>query len=574
MHPLRRMSLRGRLLLASVLLLVTGLAATSYLLVNLLRGHLVTRVDDQIRPIATVIARIPELSVPAGGAGLPGMARLDLVSDTYVGYLGADGRILRTQRTAGRESSPGPDLPRLDPAAVAAHGGRPFTVPGQAGTSAWRMVVLPYRPGESLGTGAIPPPGGGPGAGASPGPGPGGGAGGGGSVVVGASLNEVDSTVGQLRDSCVVIGLAVTALLAGVGWVAVQAGLRPLRTIEQTAAAVAAGDLTRRIPPLTAPRSEVGRLSAAINGMLGQIEAGFAARDAAEARMRRFVADASHELRTPLAGIRGFAELHRMAGSRPTGGDAADGVRDPGPGRADSDRADSDRADIERADIERADTGRADSGRADSERADIERAETDRSMRRIETEAVRLSGLVEDLLLLAQLDEQASATGTPLQRAPMDLRTLAADALHDLRALDPTRPVEFVGPDGGPPGDAPVLGDEARLRQVVTNLVGNAVTHTEPGTPTRIVTGTSGAEAFLGIEDSGPGLTSEQADRVFERFYRADRSRSRQTGGGGLGLAIAASLVAAHGGRMELRTAPGQGAAFRVLLPLLDHRTA
>jgi two-component system OmpR family sensor kinase len=508
-RPPRRMSLLGRLLLASVLLLATGVAATSYLLVNLLRGHLVSRVDDQIGPIATVLTRVPEVAVPVGGPG-PQSVRLDLVSDTYVGYLAADGSVVRTQRTSGRETAPGPELPRLDAAAAAARGGRPFGVPGQGGTSGWRVVALPYA-----GPGSVA-----------------------GSLVVGASLDEVDSTVGQLVTSCVLIGLAVTALLAGVGWVAVRAGLRPLRTIEQTAAAVAAGDMTRRIPSLTAPRSEVGRLTAAINGMLGQIEAGFAARDAAEARMRRFVADASHELRTPLAGIRGFAELHRMARTR-AGSGGPPGAVDTAPAGA----------------------GRTGAGRAAVERED----ETDRSLRRIETEAVRLSALVEDLLLLAQLDEQAG--GTPLQRAPMDLRTLAADALHDLRALDPTRPVKLVGPDGGPPGDAPVLGDEARLRQVVTNLVGNAVTHTEPGTPTRIVTGTRGGEAFLGIEDAGPGLTREQADRVFERFYRADRSRSRQTGGGGLGLAIVASLVAAHGGRMELRTAPGEGAAFHILLP-------
>ncbi len=112
----------------------------------------------------------------------------------------------------------------------------------------------------------------------------------------------------------------------------------------------------------------------------------------------------------------------------------------------------------------------------------------------------------------------------------MDLRTLAADAKHDFAALDPSRPVTLTGPDGGPAASAPVLGDEARLRQVVSNLVGNAVTHTPAGTPVRIGVGTVGAEAVLVIEDSGPGLSTEEAARAFDRFYRADTSRARSDG--------------------------------------------
>jgi two-component system OmpR family sensor kinase len=252
----------------------------------------------------------------------------------------------------------------------------------------------------------------------------------------------------------------------------------------------------------------VGRLSAALNGMLGQLETAFAAREESEARMRRFVADASHELRTPLFGIKGFSELHRMGGL----------------------------------------------------------PDVNRTMGRIESEAGRLARLVEDLLLLARLDEGESVL--PMDLAPMDLRTLAADAHHDLRTLDPTRQVTLTGPDGGPPKAASVHGDEARLRQVVTNLVGNAVTHTPSGTPVRIGVGTVGDEAVLVIEDTGPGMTAEQAVHVFDRFYRADGSRSRTADGGtGLGLAIVRSIITAHGGRVELRTARAQGAAFRVVLP-------
>ncbi|MBT2231112.1 cell wall metabolism sensor histidine kinase WalK [Nonomuraea sp. NEAU-A123] len=187
------------------------------------------------------------------------------------------------------------------------------------------------------------------------------------------------------------------------------------------------------------------------------------------------------------------------------------------------------------------------------------------ALARIESESGRLARLVDDLLLLAFLDEPER-----LDLTPMDLRTLAADARHDFAALDPSRPIAFTGPGDGPAASAPVLGDEARLRQVVSNLVGNAVTHTPAGSPVRIGVGTVGEQAVLVIEDEGPGLSAEESARVFDRFYRADGSRARSTGGAGLGLAIVRSIVAAHGGRVEVRSAPGRGAAFQVLLPAID----
>jgi two-component system OmpR family sensor kinase len=329
-------------------------------------------------------------------------------------------------------------------------------------------------------------------------------------VVVAASLDEVSSTTSRLGTGFLIVGGIVAALLGVAGWFAVRAGLRPLRRIEATAAEIAAGrPLSHRMPE-GSPGTEAGRLSLALNGMLAQIESAFAARAESEEQMRRFVADASHELRTPLAGIRGFAELYRMG-------------------------ALADDADVRR------------------------------TMTRIESEAVRLGGLVEDLLTLVRMDEQR-----PVQVAPMDLRTLAVDALHDTTALDPTRTVTLTGPGGPgtPPGPAPVLGDEARLRQVVANLVGNAVGHTPPGSPVRIGVGTVGDHGVLEVADAGPGLTPAQAARVFERFYRVDASRSRHQGGGaGLGLSIASALVTAHHGHVELDTAPGRGATFRVRLP-------
>lgn len=214
-----------------------------------------------------------------------------------------------------------------------------------------------------------------------------------------------------------------------------------------------------------------------------------------------------------------------------------------------------------------------------------EREDVDATMDRIARECERLTGLVEDMLQLARLDEHALRTaGSPtgshapgipsdLDLTPTDLRTLAADALHDVRALDPARTVTLIGPDGdGPPALAPALADEARLRQVVTNLVGNAVTHTPPGTPLRIGVGTVGDHAVLEIADQGPGVAPEQSSRIFERFYRADTSRNRATGGAGLGLSIVHSLITAHGGHIEVDSAPGEGATFRILLARLTEQ--
>jgi len=342
----------------------------------------------------------------------------------------------------------------------------------------------------------------------------------GGSVVVAASLDPIDSTTRQLRLIDLGVSLVVLALLAGAGAAIVRASLRPLVEIEQTARGIAAGDLTRRVPDRD-PRTEVGRLGRALNTMLAQIESAFSARAASEAsarrsedRMRRFVADASHELRTPLTTIRGFAELYRQGAAR-----------DP--------------------------------------------AELDRLMRRIEDQAARMGLLVEDLLLLARLDQQR-----PLDRSPVDLLALAADAVADASAVAPDRRIELVlGPGDGQPGHAPVvLGDEQRLRQVLANLVDNALRHTPAGSPVEVRVGEAALDgrpgAAVEVVDHGPGLTPEQTERVFERFYRADPARSGGDGGTGLGLSIVAALVAVHGGTVQVDSVPGRGARFRVVLPL------
>ncbi|RBQ18873.1 two-component sensor histidine kinase [Spongiactinospora rosea] len=493
-----RISLRARLLAIAMGLLLVGLAVSSAVVVSILKSHLVGRVDQQMRPLAQLFARLSPGLLPSAGPGEAMRAmrtlagELDLLDGVYAAYLSPAGTV---ERAGWRTTPPAdglPALPRLDAAAVTALGGEPFAVTGGDGETVWRVIALPRVAGQ-LPEGAAPP---------EPGTG----------IVLAASLSGVESTVARLTAVCALTGLALLAVLTAAGWYAIRAGLAPLRRIEETAAAIAAGDLSRRVPESVPPRTEVGRLSTALNGMLGQIERAFAAREESQARMRRFVAAVSHELRTPLFGIRGFSELYRMGGLT--------GPRD-----------------------------------------------VDTAMARIHGESGRLAALVEDLLLLARLDE--GDTALPMDLAPMDLRTLAADARHDLRALDPSRPVRLTGVDPRTaPASAPVLGDEARLRQVMANLVGNAVAHTPAGTAVRIGVGTRGGEALLVIEDEGPGLTAEQAARVFDRFYRVDGSRGRERGGGaGLGLAIARSIVAAHGGRITLSTAPGKGAAFTVALP-------
>ncbi|MFG2819494.1 ATP-binding protein [Kitasatospora sp. NPDC048365] len=478
-----RLSLRARLLVLALLLVTTGLVVSDTLVLGTVRGQLVERADQQLRRTADQLAR----RVPARALQQPNPLsqqqpgrRVALPSQFVVQYLGADGSPQSTIRQPMADTDPSPQLPGMNAAALAERKGHPFTAPaGRDGH--WRTLVMPVQRANQtdFSTPAY--------------------------VLVAIPMDDVDETIGRLRTTFLTIGGGVLAGIALLGAVAVRAGLRPLRQLEKGAERIASGELSHRMPEL-GRRTEVGRLSAALNTMLSQIESAFAARAASEARMRRFVADASHELRTPLAGIRGFAELHRMGALE----------------------------------------------------------DVDRAMDRIESEAVRLGGLVEDLLMLARLDEER-----PLDLAPMDLRTLAADALHDLTALDPGRPVSLTGPDGtGAPQPAPVLGDEARLRQVVTNLVGNAVKHTPAGTAVRIGVGSDSGGCLLEVADQGPGLNEDQAGLVFERFYRVDSSRSRTGGGGaGLGLAIASALVRAHGGTISLDTAPGRGAAFRVELP-------
>jgi two-component system OmpR family sensor kinase len=470
----KRLSLRARLLLLTAALLLAGLSLISAVVSNQLKGYQLDRLDGQLRSFTEIIAQVSPAGPDRNPPARPQLIdpALDLIGAPYLTYLDANGSVVGTLRSSRVPAASFPADQELKSLPV---DGSAAVLQAANGSGRWRAVARPAV-GWS------------------------------GTVVAAAPLTEADATIAKLRTSSLISGAALLVLLTLVGWWALGRGLRPLRRIENTAAAIADGDLTQRVPGLAAPRTEIGHLATSLNTMLGQLEQAFADRAASETRMRTFLSDVSHELRTPLVGIKGSTELYRMGGS-----------------------------------------------------------DVDEAMGRIDREATRLAALTEDLLLLAQLDEAPDAQLDP---APMDLRTIANDARHDLRALDPSRPITLTGPNGGVPGPAPVLGDESRLRQVVTNLVGNAVAHTPAGTPVRIGVGTADNHAVLEIEDEGPGMTVEQADRVFDRFYRADRSRNHSAGAGtGLGLAIARSIARAHGGDVVVRTTLGTGSSFRLTLP-------
>jgi two-component system, OmpR family, sensor kinase len=328
----------------------------------------------------------------------------------------------------------------------------------------------------------------------------------GGVLVVAVSLDDVNATLRRLVHVEVLIAAGLLATLAVAAFWLLRRGLRPLERISEVAGGIAQGDLDVRVSPAE-DRSEIGRLGLALNGMLERLEDAFARRDRSEAQLRRFVSSASHELRTPLTSIRGYAALLRRG--------AKDNPED-----------------------------------------------LDTSISRIESEATRMGGLIDDLLLLARLDEQR-----PLVRAPIDLSVIAREAAQDARAREPGRRIT-VDADG----PVTVIGDQRRLRQIIDNLLENAHVHTPPAAAVAIAVDVRDGLAVLAVTDTGPGIDPEQAPHVFERFYRGTPPGSDDTAprtkGSGLGLAIVKTVAEAHGGGATVSSRPGEGARFEITLPL------
>jgi two-component system, OmpR family, sensor kinase len=461
---LSRISLRTRLLVGVISLAGVGLIAADVATYSALSSYLIGRVDATLSQVHVGIE-----SQIFTGAGGP--SPTEIPGDCYQ-VRRVSGLVLFQKcfpAFPGAEEPPAPRLPAqvsLPSQPNTASGDRVhfFTVSGGDGSGRYR--VRASEDPQELGF----------------------------VLLIAQPIRAEESTLHRLfLIETLVTVIVLTALAALALWI-IRISLRPLRRIEQTAAAITAGDLSRRVE-YADPQTEVGRVGSALNAMLDRIES-------SDRRLRRFIADASHELRTPLAAVRAYAELFgRGAAARP---------------------------------------------------ADLER-----SMSGITRETERMSLLVDDLLLLARLDE-----GRPLEQKPVDLAVVVGEAVDAARVVEPGRPIDLsVEP-------ATVTGDEAPLRQVVDNLLANARTHTPAGTPVSVDLGRVDGHAVLTVADRGPGLTEEQAARVFERFYRADDSRARASGGAGLGLSIVSAVTEAHGGTAEARPTAGGGATFVITLPL------
>ena len=460
---LEAVPLRRRLVAIVATLVGAALLLTSVATALLTRNDLMDRVDAELASVVKPVADQAFDDLRGRGSSLPSSYAFVLQSPAFDVY----------RPPTGARSKP--VLPELSTTDERVRTGEPFTVRSERGGTRWRFVA-----GRVAGQDAT--------------------------FAVGVPLDTVTHTVTRLLLLAALIGTGVLLLSVVLARYAVRRAFRPLSRIEDTAAAIAGGDLTQRVPERHAD-DEVASLTRSLNTMLARVESSFAVREASEERMRQFVADASHELRTPLATVRGYAELYRQGA-----------VREP----------------------------EAVAG----------------AMERIEAESGRMSGLVEDLLSLARIDDAPE-----VDSGPVDITVLAADAVADARVRAPERRIQLLGLEG-PVGPTVVRGVEPRLRQVVTNLVANALRHTPDGTPVEVAVGTDHGEIALEVRDHGPGVPHDVATKVFERFYRADPSRARTQGGGsGLGLAIVAAIVAQHHGRVGVARTPGGGATFVVRLP-------
>jgi two-component system OmpR family sensor kinase len=480
-YGLSRWSLRNRLILATLALATIAIGLSDLAATNSLRTFLISQADSQLNEVVqTSMLRLDragiESEVSDEEENMNGFRPLrplgGVPTTTAVTLLDLEGNVVGQVGGQFTNSIDFEEFHKLTPAEVALRKGKPFTIPGADGQPDIRAIarILP----SGIGT-----------------------------VVISVALDSVDKTLKGLRGIFFLISLVVLLIIGFVARSLIKLSLKPLSKIEDTAAAIADGDLSARLPEVNSD-TEVGRLTGSLNTMLSRIEESFAIRTESESKLRRFVADASHELRTPLTAIRGFAELHRQG-------------------------------------------------------AVVGEDKTKELISRIEKESIRMSSLVEDLLLLARLDQSRELTIDPV-----DINHLVNEAIASARAAGPGHEITLKSNND----EVFVLGDSMRIHQAVSNLLANARTHTPVGTKisVEIVQNESGVQ--ISVSDNGHGLSQEDQARIFERFFRADPSRARVSGeGSGLGLAIVDAIMKAHGGSVDVKSELGAGATFTITFP-------
>lgn len=469
-------SLRTKVTGVTVLLLTIGLLVSGIGTMAMLKPALIGQLDTQLKAVEQDLSSVLQLSKT-------GTTQQTAPTDYYYAVYSASG-ILLEQNWSDKPAASRPDLPNgITVAQAGTLDGAIFPIKSENNRTLFHAIAVPVTFDDSTGTL--------------------------GTVVVALSTASVDRLMTTYLSIFLGLGIAIVIVGALLTRFLVTTTFAPLRQVEETAVAIADGNLSLRLPASAPTNTEVGRLNRSLNIMLARIDRAFADRARTIDQMQRFVGDASHELRTPLVSVRGYAELYRM-GALQTPEDVA------------------------------------------------------QAMDRIEKEAIRMGALVEDLLELARMDESR-----PLEISTFDLLTVAQDAALDAGAFDPERTITVSG------DSVEIQAEENKIRQVVTNLMGNALRFTPLGSPLELVVShNDGAKnATISIVDHGEGIPKQLREKIFERFYRADNSRARETGGSGLGLAIVASIVKAHGGDIKVTATKGGGATFSVSLPLVHTPT-
>ena len=474
-------SLRSRLLLATLVVVAIGIGTSDFVAHASLKNYLIKQVDTQLTGVANgSVGRLNRAGIEpnaneddANGSPFRIVRPLRGVpTETLVTLLDSNGNELGRLGGDITNSSQTMRFNGFTTAKVAATKGLPFTLKGVKDGGDTRAIA------QVLPTGL-------------------------GSIVVAVSLAGVDRTLHEMTWLFLLISLIILVLIAFLSRFIIRISLRPLSEVEGTAAAIAAGDLSARLPDNN-PKTEVGKLTRSLNTMLSRIEESFAVRVASESKLRQFVADASHELRTPLTAIRGFAELHRQG--------AVEGVE-----------------------------------------------KTKELIGRIEKESIRMGSLVEDLLLLARMDE-----ARPVSMEPVDLTHVLEECIASARAAGPDHPITAdIEPD------IFVLGDNKRIHQAIANLLANARTHTPLGTKITVRAKSGKDDTRVSVSDEGTGLSPADQKKIFERFFRADPSRQRSSGeGSGLGLSIVDAIMKLHGGSVSVESELGRGATFTLTFPI------